>query len=83
MSAFWGPVRHNYRIRDWELLLNGHLEKKLVASCRNGDRSAYAGLVKAYSGRVFAICLGTLDNAHDAEDIAQQTLLDVGMITLQ
>ena len=55
--------------------MNGDLEKKLVAACRNGDRSAYVGLVKAYSGRVFAICLGTLNNAHDAEDIAQQTLL--------
>ena len=55
--------------------MNGDLDKKLVASCRNGDKSAYAGLVKAYSGRVFAICLGTLDNTHDAEDIGQQTLL--------
>ena len=55
--------------------MNGNLEKKLVAACRNGDRSAYAGLVKAYSGRIFAICLGILDNTHDAEDIAQQALL--------
>jgi len=55
--------------------LNVDLEKKLVAACRNGDRSAYAGIVKAYSGRIFAICLGILDNTHDAEDIAQQALL--------
>ncbi len=55
--------------------MNGRLEKKLVASCRSGDASAYAGLVKAYSGRVFAICLGMLGNSHDAEDIAQQALL--------
>ena len=51
------------------------LEKKLVMSCRNGDKSAYAGLVKGHSGRVFAICLGMLGNTHDAEDIAQQTFL--------
>ena len=55
--------------------MNGHLEKKLVASCRNGDASAYTGLVKAYSGHVFAICFGMLGNSHDAEDLAQQTLL--------
>lgn len=55
--------------------MNGDLEKKLVAACRIGDKSAYAGLIKAYSGRVFAICLGMLNNTHDAEDIAQQTLL--------
>ncbi len=55
--------------------MNGNLEKKLVSACRNGDRSVYAGLVKAYSGRIFAICMGMLDNTHDAEDIAQQALL--------
>ena len=55
--------------------MNGHLEKKLLASCRNGDKSAYTGLVKAYSGRVFGICLGMLGNSHDAEDVAQEALL--------
>ncbi|MHC4558771.1 MAG: RNA polymerase sigma factor [Planctomycetota bacterium] len=55
--------------------MNGDLEKKLVASCRNADSSAYTQLIKAYSGRVFAICLGMLGSTHDAEDIAQQTLL--------
>jgi RNA polymerase sigma factor (sigma-70 family) len=49
--------------------------KRLVESCRDGDKSAYAGLVKAYSGRVFAVCLGMLGNSHDAEDIAQQVLV--------
>jgi len=68
-------VRHYYGSQDWEFLLNGHLEKKLLASCRNGDKPAYTGLVKAYSGRVFGICLGMLGNSHDAEDVAQETLL--------
>jgi len=36
---------------------------------------AYTGLVEVYARRVFAICLGMLGNIHDAEDIAQQTLL--------
>ncbi|MHC4625314.1 MAG: RNA polymerase sigma factor [Planctomycetota bacterium] len=51
------------------------MERKLVASCRSGDKSAYAQLVNAYSARVFALSLGILGNSHDAEDIAQQALL--------
>ena len=56
-------------------MLNGDLEKKLVLSCLSGDKSAYAGLVRAYSARVFAICLGMLGHREDAEDLAQQALL--------
>ena len=55
--------------------MNSDLEKELAGSCPNADRLAYTDLVKVYSGRVFAICLGMLGNTHDAEDIAQQTLL--------
>jgi RNA polymerase sigma-70 factor (ECF subfamily) len=55
--------------------LNEDLEKKLVTACRSGDKPAYAKLVKCYSGRIFAICLGMLGNREDAEDIAQQVLI--------
>lgn len=55
--------------------MNSDLEKKLVACCQNGDKSAYSRLVDAYSGQVFAICLGILGRTHDAEDVAQQVLL--------
>lgn len=47
----------------------------MVVSCHSPDRPEYTELVKAHTGRVFAICLGMLGNLHDAEDIAQQTLL--------
>ena len=39
------------------------------------DQSAYAALVKEYSARVLGVCFGMLGNRHDAEDLAQQTLL--------
>jgi len=39
------------------------------------DQSAYTALVKEYSARVFGVCFGMLGNRHDAEDLAQQTLL--------
>jgi RNA polymerase sigma-70 factor (ECF subfamily) len=55
--------------------LGAKAENMLVIACKNGDRSAYAGLVQAHSSRVFAICLGMVGNRHDAEDMAQQTLL--------
>lgn len=50
-------------------------EKTAVASCRTGERAAYARLVEAYAGRVFALCLGMLGRRQDAEDVAQQALL--------
>jgi RNA polymerase sigma-70 factor (ECF subfamily) len=56
--------------------LDDESEKELIACCRDGDRSAYVTLVKAHTRRVFAICLGCLGNVHDAEDMAQQTLLN-------
>jgi RNA polymerase sigma factor (sigma-70 family) len=55
--------------------LSGNTEQELVARCRKGDISAYTGLVKAYSGRVFAVCLAMTGDSHDAEDIAQQALI--------
>ncbi|MEN6577471.1 MAG: sigma-70 family RNA polymerase sigma factor [Phycisphaerales bacterium] len=55
--------------------MNADEERELVVLSRKGDRAAYAGLVKTYSGPVFAICLGMLGNRHDAEDTTQQTLL--------
>ncbi len=70
-------VRHVFgsEIANQELLLDAEMERSLVASCKNGDKAAYAGLVHAYAGRVFAICFGMLGSRCDAEDMAQQTLL--------
>jgi RNA polymerase sigma-70 factor (ECF subfamily) len=75
LSAFGLLFVIIYGSCDREFLLNSDSVKNLVASCRDGDKSAYAALVKAYSGRVFAICLGMLGNSHDAEDVAQQALV--------
>lgn len=55
--------------------MDANLEKDLVASCKQGDKTAYTGLVRGHSGRVFALCLGMLGNRHDAEDMTQQALL--------
>ena len=56
--------------------MNDVSEKELIARCRDGHCSAYGPLVTVHARRVFAICLGCLGNVHDAEDMAQQTLLN-------
>lgn len=50
-------------------------EEILVAASREGDKGAYAVLVQRHYRHVFAICLGMLADVHDAEDIAQDTML--------
>ena len=64
--------------------MNSSLEKKLVSCSLRADKSAYARLVKAYSARVFAICVGMVGHREDAEDIAQQAFLkgfaDIGQL---
>jgi RNA polymerase sigma factor (sigma-70 family) len=55
--------------------LNDCSDENLVAASREGDKSAYAQLVEKYYKRIFLICLGIVGNVHDAEDVAQETIL--------
>lgn len=55
--------------------MNESLSENLIRNCQQGDKNAYAVLVKRHYGSVFATCLGVLGNIHDAEDMAQETLL--------
>jgi RNA polymerase sigma-70 factor (ECF subfamily) len=45
------------------------------AVCRrvlNGDRDAYAAIVRRYQDRVFRLCYSLLNDSHEAEDAAQE-----------
>ena len=47
----------------------------LAEAARQGDRSAYAHLVSRHYEAVFLVCLGVLGRVHDAEDVAQDTMI--------
>lgn len=54
---------------------NTHFE--LVEQCRHGDRHAQFELYRLYSKAMYNICLRMLNDKEDAEDILQNSFLDV------
>ena len=57
-------------------------DETVVRACRQGDKAAYAVLVRKHYRHVFALCLGVLGDAHDAEDMAQEAMLR-GMLKIR
>jgi RNA polymerase sigma-70 factor (ECF subfamily) len=62
--------------------LNGRSDETVVRACRQGDKAAYAVLVRKHYRHVFALCLGVLGDVHDAEDMAQEAMLR-GMLKIR
>ncbi len=50
-------------------------DKELALASYQGDRTAYALLVRRHYKPVFLVCLGVLGNVHDAEDAAQDAMI--------
>ncbi len=50
-------------------------DQALVARCRQGDMSAFGGLVAKYQDRIYNLILRLCPNASDAEELAQETFL--------
>ncbi len=50
-------------------------EEELVRSARQGDRDAFAGLVRSHEKRLLALCWNMLGDREEARDAAQDALL--------
>ncbi|MEM7102416.1 MAG: RNA polymerase sigma factor [Bacteroidota bacterium] len=53
------------------------IHKEIVDACRQGDRAAQFKLYKLYSKAMYNICLRMLNNVSDAEDVLQNSFIDV------
>jgi len=60
-------------MRDVESM--GHADREYVLRALRGDQAAYAALVDAYQGMVFAIALNITGNYADSEDVVQEAFL--------
>jgi RNA polymerase sigma-70 factor (ECF subfamily) len=52
-------------------------EFELIQGLRNGDETAFKFLVDTYQDRVFNTAIGIVQNAEDAEDVAQEVFIQV------
>jgi len=52
-------------------------EKDILAGCLEGGPESYRGLLEAYGPLVTAVAINILGNREDAEDICQETFLQV------
>ncbi len=52
-------------------------DKALISRAQSGDEQAFADLMRANYAFVYAIVIGIMDNPHDAEEVVQDTFLNV------
>ncbi len=52
-------------------------EIELIQGLRNGDEAAFKYLVDTYKDRIFNTAIGIVQNAEDAEDVAQEVFIQV------
>ena len=52
-------------------------ELELIQGLKNGEEAAFKELVETYKNRVYNTALGVVQNAQDAEDVAQEVFIQV------
>lgn len=57
--------------------LDADVDRWLVDKARSGDMDAYEVLVRRHRGRIYRIALRMMGNSHDAEDVAQDVVIQV------
>jgi len=55
--------------------LTRETDKKLTLAETGSRKGAYVELIERHYRRVFAVCMGVFGNIHDAEDVAQDTMI--------
>ena len=58
-----------------ERLLDQRSDSELVTATCRGNRTAYADLVRRHYKQIFLVCFGVVGNIHDAEDVAQESMI--------
>ena len=53
------------------------MESSLIRRAAHGDSQAFEALMQPMEGRVYALCLRMMGNAHDGEDCAQEAVLRI------
>ncbi|MDL4841255.1 RNA polymerase sigma factor SigW [Aquibacillus rhizosphaerae] len=49
--------------------------KEIIKQVKKGDQSAFEDVVTFYQNKVYQICFRVIGNAHEAEDLAQETFI--------
>lgn len=57
--------------------MDGLTDEVLVQLCLNGDRTAFAEIVRRYQKQVFSLTYRLTNNAEDAQDLAQEAFLKI------
>ena len=73
VSASWPQPRAGAWQRGFPL----DADSQLVDRCLRGDESAWEGLVKAHTRRVYAICYRFTGSDHEAQDLTQEVFLRI------
>ncbi len=54
-----------------------HIHKHLIEKCQDGDATAQREIYRLYAGAMYNICRRILGNDDDAQDILQESFMDV------
>jgi len=65
-------VQKQYQPNSKSKYPNDHEEKMWLTQAKNGDSEAFCQIVEKYQQPVYNLCYRMLNNAHDAEDAAQE-----------
>jgi len=60
-----------------DLATHSQLETRLIARAQDGDDQAFEALYHAYERRVFLLCVRMAGDSSEAEDLTQETFLQI------